>query len=134
MKWPWISRTQAEADLHYAHFERDTLAALREQDAASARREREMAAERYDALLEKFTALRIQGATPEPKPQEWDGLVAPAPKPDPMRDLIHERFGSDPRRLRMALAQLKVDRAAGVDADTIENAILNGYSPEGVPQ
>lgn len=95
---------------------------------ADVKRERD----RFDALLEKFTALRVAGAVPEPKEREWDGLVAP-PKHDELRDLIHERFAGNTRALGKALTQLARDRADKVDEEKIRASILNGYSPEGVP-
>lgn len=146
MKWPWASRARLEdcerrliaieCDLAAERasrigWERSSEHWMRE--AQAARIERHANNGRYDDLLEKFTVLRVAGAVPEIKPTEEQIRKIELQQPDELRDLIHERFGHDSRRLKMALSQLRADRAANVDDDTIRESILNGWSPEGVP-
>lgn len=121
MKWPWVSRArleQAEDLLRLAHAEN--------------RRERDIAEQRYDALLEKFTALRVQGAVPETPVVVEYPTRAPGP-PDELRDLIHERCGGDLRKRGMMLRQLKQDRLDRVSEADIRRRIEEGVSSDGVP-
>jgi hypothetical protein len=120
MKWPWVSREQYVLALA-------TAAALesRLNDAEK----------RYDSLLEKFTALRVQGAVPEPKvvTTNIDRTFQQLREDDELRDLIHEKAGTDFRRRGMMLAQLKRDRADKVPEETIRERIEDGVQSEGVP-
>ncbi len=128
MKWPWVSRELYDV----ARLESEAARAAGQQYA-----EWLVAADaRYDALLEKFTALRVQGAVPELPP-----IVPTAAQtarieiqqPDELRDLIHEKAGTDFRRRGLMLAQLKRDRADGVAEETIRERIEDGVQSEGIP-
>lgn len=102
---------------------------------------------RYDALLEKFMALRVAGAVPE-APR----LIAPCPpdcaekaphvhapglaafrEPDEMLSLIDAKAGGNLRMRGMMLRQLAADRANGVSDEDIRAGILNGVPGNGVP-
>lgn len=101
-------------------------------NAAEWKQECYNAVARYNDLLEKFTALRVAGAVPEPK---RDAAPAPlsAAKPDELRALIDQQCGSDLRKRKLMLGQLAIDRAEGKDEETIRQDILNGVQAEGVP-
>lgn len=130
MKWPWVSRERlvaAESDI--AEWRRFT---------ARLANDIEQERKRYDALLEKFTALRVAGAIREPRPGMELGmneelLKMPVAKADELRDLIHERCGGDLRRRSLMLAQLKRDRLDGIDDDKIRERIETGVESAGVP-
>lgn len=121
MKWPFVSRERldaAERFLALAH--------------AEARRERDIADARYDALLEKFTALRVQGAVPEPKP-EAESQALPTLAVDSLKVLIGERCGNNVTLRKLMLRQLAIDRATGKSDDEIQKSIEQGVSSDGVP-
>lgn len=148
IRWPLVSRRAFEelrARLSDEQARHEQVMASVRLDLHTERERYDALADRYAGLAEKYTSLRMTGAAVEPK------VVAPCPpgcteiaphvhapglaelRPDNLRDLIHEKFAGDSRRLGLALAQLRRDRAAGVSAEKIEADILNGYSPEGVP-
>lgn len=89
---------------------------------------------RFDALLEKYHALKVDGAV------SVEPLTATAPVPvavqsaaDDMKARIADKCGSNLKLRGIMLRQLAADRAAGLDDDTIRNAIETGYESEGVP-
>lgn len=129
MKLPWVSRESAERLIAYHEQNAREWKGLLYDEMARVAALHETVA----TLQQRLASLKMAGATEPPKDREWDGLTAPAPRHDEMRDLIHEKYGHDSRRLRLALAQLTRDRADRVDDDKIRDGILNGYSPEGVP-
>lgn len=90
--------------------------------------ERDAAEKRYDALMTRFTQLRLQGfADPS------SALAVPERESDPLRAAIAAKVGNDPRLLRHALAQLAADRRAGVDDMEILSRIEMGEPLDGVP-
>jgi hypothetical protein len=92
---------------------------------------REHETARYDNLLEKYHALRLQGAEPSiPVPQYTPMKSEPF---DEMKALIADISGSDLRKRAMMLRQLAQDRADGVPAEEIETRIRTGVQAEGVP-
>ncbi len=85
----------------------------------------------YATLLDKFTALRVQGAVTDSADVPRGTL--PEVPVDPLATLIDARCGNNLRLRALMLRQLAVDRAAGVNPDDIEAAIQNGYPGDGVP-
>lgn len=123
MRWP-VSRDRLDAMqrlLDIAH--------------AEARQERSIADARYDALLEKYQALKVAGAVEAPKPPAFveAATVTQRLKDDPMLPLIANRSGGNLRLRAMMLRQLEADRAANVSDADIEAGILNGVPGSGVP-
>jgi hypothetical protein len=91
-------------------------------------------ADRYEALLAKYHALRFQ------RVEGTSAVVAVEPTApvqrepaDPLKALIAELCGTDLRKRAMMLRQLAADRAEGMSAERIEEAIRQGVQPEGVP-
>ncbi len=112
MSLPWVSREAFDAldkawhELHFADLQR------------------------YDALLEKYHALKLQGAfIPEPAVQHTPR--GPEPK-DELKALIAAQAGTDLRRRGMMLRQLRQDRADGVSPEEIRRSIENGVQSDGV--
>lgn len=130
MNWPWVSRVALERAINASY---DANARAIEADARAAAAAELLASERrrYDSLLDKFTALRVAGAVPEPKAVEAAPIGPLAA--DPLRALIHERAGSDYRLRAMMLRQLEADRRDGVDEDAITARIEMGVQADGVP-
>jgi hypothetical protein len=131
MKWPWVSRAshdrlQEDCDVRLAEMKAAVLASDRGYDALLSR---------YDDLLEKYHALKVQGAVLEPKSAIPTGIGAAVAslQADELRDLIHTKCGTDFRRRGMMLAQLARDRADKVDDDVIQRRILEGVQADGVP-
>lgn len=118
MKWPWVSRHALEVAEKFASFCESSLQSERA---------------RNDALQERLLSLKTTGAVEPPKDREWDGLVAPAPKQDELRDLIHAKCGKNYHLRGIMLRQLTQDRADGVKDEEIEARILAGVQSEGVP-
>ena len=93
-------------------------------------RQRDAALARYDALLEKYHALRLAGqAVPEP---------APAPLPererDPIADVIGVVAGSNATLRRQLVAHARRKRAEGEDETDIVHGLLNWEEDDsGVP-
>lgn len=128
MKLPWVSRATYEVERERA--ERSHAGWMGE--VAGRREDHAEADARFRDLLEKFTALRVAGAVPEPKP---DAAPAPLPvaKPDELKALIDQQCGGDLRKRKLMLGQLAIDRAEGKDEDSIRKDILSGVQSEGVP-
>lgn len=74
MRWPWVSRAQYEAMFDAVVRERAALTATRAAGDEAIR----VANARYDALLEKYHALRVSGAN-APEPEK----AVPPPKRPP---------------------------------------------------
>lgn len=116
MKWPGVALlerllTQSHADL---------LAERAASDAA-----RIEADTRYNALLEKFTALRLAGAVvPEPVPLPIER------KRDPCAEAIMAKAGRDTHLQQMMFEQLGKDRRAGKSDDAILVEIQTGEPPD----
>lgn len=116
MKWPWVARAVYEDAVQ-------AVAVMRTREV--------MLTNRYDALLDRYHALKLAGATPEPTPAE----VVPVPPrvEDEARTLISEVCGNNYAKRSMMLKQLAMDRADGKDEDAILSAIRNGIPTDGVP-
>lgn len=116
MKWPWVSRALYDDAIR-------TVAQMREREVWNTTR--------YDNLFAEYAKLRLQGAVSVPDP------IIPTPakvrEPDELKELIHEKCGSDYRKRAMMLRQLAVDRSAGVNEAQIRQAIEQGVQSEGVP-
>lgn len=108
MRWPWVSRELA--DMACAQV-RDYAARL------------QMVTRNYDALLEKYHALKMQGATfSEPT------RVVEQKRPDPVQDAITEKSGNR-HGLKLHLTGWAAkQRALNVEDDKIINAITNWRS------
>ena len=86
---------------------------------------------RYDELLEKYHALKLQGAEPVPPAAQY---ASRPPEPDDeLKALIAEHSGGDIRKRYIMLRQLKQDRADGVSPEEIRRSIESGVQAEGVP-
>lgn len=118
--WPWMVRTTAlEIALDDV---RDSLTYAREE----AREQRA----RYDALLDKYHALRVAGANPAAPAPEPQAKAAP----DPVTQAMIAR-GAGNRALMKHYAQyVTEERAKGTTEATIAANILAGETMEdGVP-
>lgn len=107
MKWPWVSR----ADY-------DRLQVLRERDSETLREERA----RYDALFEKYHALRVEGAN-IPLP------AAPKAEPSAVMQAIIAKSGrgANARILRKHYEDyVNLQRAANIPEEEIAAAIRAG--------
>lgn len=123
MKWPWVSRHALEVAEKYAAFLEGSLQAERS---------------RNDALQERLLALKMTGAVEPPKAPTsgyttLEEAMSRSQQPDELRDLIHERCGADLRKRALMLAQLRKDRADGVDDGEIARRIVAGVQSDGVP-
>jgi hypothetical protein len=122
MRFPWLSRDSLELARASAVSEHENAQHLRYllTDVTS----------RYDALLEKFTALRLAGAV-EPAPV----IVPPAPRePDALETLVAQQADGDVRKRALMIKQVRKDRASGVSDDEIAMRIIGGMSvTDGVP-
>jgi len=128
MKLPWVSRAAYEAEL--AERLRETARANAWWDKALALLDKLARADvRYDALLDKFTTLRLAGAV------EPVVYTAPVPRPvDALEVLIGQESGGDVRKRAFMIKQLRKDRASGMSDDEIARRIINGQSVEdGIP-
>lgn len=85
--------------------------------------------ERYDALLEKYHALKLAGAsTPEPT------VAHDRPTPDPLMQAITLRAAGNPQLRATMLRQLAEDRRNPLLSDMdIERRIQDGIAVDGVP-
>lgn len=112
MTWPWISRAVYMA--RHKEF-------LREREAHHT--EMRDWAVRYDSLLEKYHALKLQGASiPEPT------KTLERPEFDPVMAAITAKAGPD-RRLRAQMsAEVMRSRQAGIDDVEIIRAIEQGVT------
>jgi hypothetical protein len=123
MSLPWVSRE------HY-----DLLSHNYEQAWVQIRAERTIAETRYDALLEKYHALKLQGAEAPPTIADLPLGVSRGPDPDAeLKLLIAEQAGTDLRRRGMMLRQLRQDRADGVSPEEIRRSIERGVQSDGIP-
>lgn len=121
MRLPFVSRERLE------EARRDIEASRAESRIALQR-----ADERYEELLEKFTALRAAGAVIEPKPLTLAPI--PAQKDDELRSLISEKCGRNYGLRAIMLRGLAKDRADGLSDDEIRQKIEQGVqTEEGVP-
>lgn len=124
MKWPWVSREQYDDYVRAHRMLGDEL--TRQRNALDAERAR------YDALLDKYHALKFVGATiPEPvRPLERKD-------PDPLMQAINVLSAGKPGLRTTMMQQLATDRANPLldDADILQR-IQSGvsvYDDEGVP-
>lgn len=89
---------------------------------------------RYDALLDTVLAMKQAGAMLPPiVPTPEQTTTFELQEPDELKALIDITCGRDYRKRAMMLAQLAVDRKAGIDPDQIKSAITNGVQGDGVP-
>jgi hypothetical protein len=122
MRLPWVSR-----ELY------DTLARISGAAIADIGKLLGNEQTRYDALLEKYHALKLQGAEPLPP---MGSLVYGPRTPDPdaeFKVLIAEQAGTDLRQRAVMLRQLRQDRLDGVSPEEIRRAIERGVQSDGVP-
>jgi hypothetical protein len=121
MSLPWVSRLAFEAVVNHA------ASLIKENDRLSVR---------FDSLLEKYHALKLQGAE-APPPIVPVQVAAPRDEAfwgvDEMKTLIAEQAGTDLRRRAIMLRQLKQDRADGVSPEEIRRSIENGVQSDGIP-
>jgi hypothetical protein len=120
---PWVSR---------AHHE-EVIAAWRAAVEETRTPIRETFA-RFDALLEKYHALRLQGAeAPPPLPKISELPPRTVVDPDAeLKGLIAEQAGPDLRKRAIMLRQLKRDRLDGVSVEEIRKQIEQGVQSDGV--
>lgn len=107
MKWPFVSRAGAEALRDVVDAQARLLREIKD-DA-----ERALIAERarYDALLDKYHALRVAGANPK----EPDRIIPPAKQPP--RPIMHAIRAISPRDDAAYFANLKLYRDNEIEAD-----------------
>jgi hypothetical protein len=129
MSWPFVSRSAYNAQRETLLWER----VEHERVMASVRADLATERDRYDALLEKFTALRVAGAIEIPKVQPVPVIDGGYEKRDELKELIGEVCGSDYAKRKVMLRQVAVDRAAKMEDDVIRAAILAGVQTDGVP-
>jgi hypothetical protein len=86
---------------------------------------------RYDALIEKYHALKLQGAESVPPVVQYTPIVRE--KDDELKLLIADQAGGDLRKRGLMLRQLAQDRADGVSPEEIRRSIEQGVQAEGVP-
>lgn len=121
MKWPFMSVRVHERIRDSYH--NDLNAALGQQEWAEKRADRAVAVERarFDALLDKYHALKLNGASvPEPKPS-----LAPAQRPQSesqqaIEDVVAKFGGSI--KLRRRLTKYRDDMLA---ADSTESEVAH---------
>jgi hypothetical protein len=130
MKWPFVSRREYErvqrlyGDENVSFCQASTRAFSAE---CEAKRERD----RYDALLDKYHALKLNGATiPEPV------VTAQKKEPDPLVQTINVLSAGKPGLRAQMMAQLAADRRNPLmdDADILQRIQQgNPAYEEGVP-
>lgn len=110
VRWPWVSRELYEQiEAAWLHT-RDDCWNLQT---------------RYDALLEKYHALKVQGAVPE---KQSEPVIAK--EPSPLDYAIAEKAGSN-HRLRLYLTGYAArEKASNVDEATIISRISNWNADE----
>lgn len=126
MKLPWVSRLAFEQACALAetcrvaaeHWEQH---ATRIAERATADLER--ADQRYTDLLSRYHMLKLQGAHEAPPPPPMK-LVTP----DPILKAIADR-APDERTRKAMLAQVEIDKAAGLSAPEIVARIYAGNRP-----
>ena len=125
MPIPWVSRAHYELLQHnYEKLRVESQHSRAWEDLA-----RDFS-NRFDALLEKYHALRTQGANPaEPKPEP-----RAAPEPDPVTQAILARAGKSQALRKHYYDFVSEQRRDGVSDDEIAHAILTGVDDDaGVP-
>lgn len=113
MKWPWVSRAVVdEAEGQARELVGRSFALTQQLECERAR---------YDALLEKYHALKVVGAAPEV-------IRAPieAPEPDPVTQAILARSHGNARLYQHHVAFANRQRALGIDETNIALAIQIG--------
>lgn len=114
MRWPWVSRDVYESETRRAE-------AWKEQ----ANRE----CDKYESLLDKYHALKIQGAAVPEEPQK----LAPT-NMDPVMCAITAKAGPDRKLRAMMSRQAMLARAAGIPDMEIIQQIEQGVSvDDGIP-
>lgn len=115
MSLPWVSRESY-----------DMLIALHNATA----QDLTASFERFDALLEKYHALKLAGASvPEPKAEPQ-----PPKEPDPVTSAIIARAGKSQALRKHYYEFVNEQRKEGVPDDEIAHAILTGVDDDaGVP-
>lgn len=116
MRWPWVSQST---------YNRHTQVLIDAQ--ASLIQQNEWMNDAYEALLDKYHALKVQGATVPEAPRN-------AKPVDPVSAAITQAAGHDPKlRALMAREAMRMRAAQFPDHEIVE-AIQNGVtSMEGLP-
>jgi hypothetical protein len=114
--WPWVSREAFDEVIRTMAYHQQAV---------------NVANERYDALLEKYHALKLQGAEAPPPVTQYPPRTAEPD--DELKALIAEQAGGDLRRRAIILRQLRQDRADGVSPEEIRRQIEQGIQADGVP-
>jgi hypothetical protein len=124
-KWPWVSRALFLSTYHEGKgeqgrriFAEARLSYLQEQLTAER--------VRYDALLQKFTALRLAGAV-EPPPVQPPQSAA---KPDPVMQAIILKAKNNILLRNHYVAYVAEQRALRVSEEDIAAAIMLGHSDD----
>lgn len=112
MRWPWVGR---DAMNEWEGRELSRLwAELDDQQT------------RYDDLLEKYHALKVQGATVREAPP-------PPVQVDPVIAAINEASNRDPKLRALMSREAQRMRLAGFEDHQIIQQIQDGVTPEGLP-
>lgn len=110
MKWPWVSRDDRLAVV-VTEYARQTVELDQRWQA------------RYDALLDKYHALKVSGASvPEPAP------TLQHPDYDPVQAAITAKAGPDRKLRAMMRREAMQSRAAGIPDIEIIQAIEQGVT------
>jgi hypothetical protein len=90
--------------------------------------------ERFNALLDKYHALKLQGAeAPPPVVQVTPRQLQPIePEEEELKALVADHAGDDLRKRAIMLRQLKRDRLDGVSVEEIRRQIEQGVQGDGV--
>lgn len=128
MRWPWVSRAAYEAEVESR--EAWMKEAVQFRVSSSAWAEQATALIRsYDALLEKYHALKLQGAAkPEPVP------ALPKREPDPVTQAVIAMAQGRPALYAHYNSHVAKRRAEGAEEAEIAKEILTGVEDDmGVP-
>lgn len=133
MKWPFVSRAAANERIAELRTLLDAVNATRNDERREAQARAEGAEVRYQALLDKYHALKVTGAVVVTEAQAAKIELQDRPPVDEMKELIGEVCGKNYAKRAIMLRQLALDRAAKVEESLIRAAILNGVPSDGVP-
>lgn len=133
MNWPFVSRdflASAEARCKAEHENAMAVrhALIREEARADNERaerlvDRDLSEKRYQELLIRYHALKLQGAVePVPPPPVKIATI------DPILRAVNERAPDQKTRDAM-MAQVRIDTAAGLKVDEIVRRIYRGNRP-----
>lgn len=133
--WPFVSRAEMEREVARAIQTNEMFIADREKAEtrlALVEKVLDYEQRRNAELVDRLLSLKLVGGAVEVPKADVQHVAIVSP-PDELRDLIHSQCGSDLRKRGLMLAQLRRDRADGVDAEEIQRRIEQGVQSDGVP-